>query len=225
MNKLFLIVSAFLLVYFPTVNALDELKFTLSDRLYMCKSGFYGELDRIEELINILESEESTPSSYFAYKGNSRFGIGYILLVNYEKESKVLSLSTKSINVRSIDIEKAKELMNELMPDGYEDVRDSIKDNSYHDTCDFFRIYDSVNYYEFQLLNSQGEKGSIEAKIYGIVTDFFDNEINMYHFSCSQEKEQITVGSQRNSDFNEENYLKFMDKITNDLFFELTVFE
>ena len=114
--------------------------------------------------------------------------------------------------------QKGKELFGSFLKDGYKNVKDNYGGDNPHTSCKVYRVFDSEEFYEFALVNSNGRINSLESKINKISTKFFNDEIEKYH---GQSNEFIKF-TDSDPFFDEDDFDRQKELLDEDMFYELS---
>ncbi|MCF6194116.1 MAG: hypothetical protein L3J46_07275 [Kangiellaceae bacterium] len=188
--------------------------FPAANNLSICKTGMYYRADIFNKIKAELKKDNGILDSYFAAKGLSKNGLSYLLLVNYESTSKLITyLATGGLKTSSLSKDEGEKLFSSLATLDYKQAKGHYGGASFHADCDFIRITDSFNQYDFEILNASSNEGNPAIKILMNVDSFLKSQY-------ASEKAEVTPSLPKELDDSE--LTRFEKLIDEDTFFELS---
>jgi hypothetical protein len=147
-------------------NSVYSRVFPVAHNLNICKTGMYYRADIFNSIKAELEKDNGVPDSYFAVKGLSKNGLSYLLLANYESSSKLITyLATGGLKTFPLSKDDGEKLFSSLATLDYKQAKGHYGGASFHATCDFIRINDSLKQYDFEILNASSNEANPAVKI------------------------------------------------------------
>jgi hypothetical protein len=137
-----------------------------SYQLGTCQDGFYYRDIVMSDISDILNKNVGTAGSYFASKGLSEDGLSYLLLVNYETSSLMVTYRADGgLKAKPLTRKKSNELIADLVGDDYNETEDYFGGESFHGTCDFIRLNKLGVQHEIKLFNAPLRNNTISSLV------------------------------------------------------------